>query len=99
MTAESDAVKTIARLMALSARTAPKAVRLDSIKIEILTGKDQEKLANQMIKRGTELKMDFFRINGELVKVSDVTLLIGVEGHIPLGINCGGAGMLPVQRW
>ena len=46
-------------LMALSARTAPKAVGLDSIKIEILTGKDQESLANQMIKLGTELKMDF----------------------------------------
>jgi len=26
------------------------------------------------------------------VKVSDATLLIGVEGHIPLGINCGGCG-------
>jgi len=36
--------------------------------------------------------MDFFCINGEQVKVSDTTLLIGVEGHIPLGINCGGCG-------
>jgi uncharacterized ferredoxin-like protein len=45
-----------------------------------------------MINRGNELKMDFFRINGELVKVSNATLLIGVEGHIPLGINCGGCG-------
>jgi uncharacterized ferredoxin-like protein len=51
MTAESEAVKTVAGLMALSARTAPKAVGLDSIKIEILTGKAQEKLANQMIKQ------------------------------------------------
>ncbi len=92
MTIESEAVKSVAGLMALSARTAPKAVGLDSIKIEILTGKDQEKLANQMIKQGKELKMDFFRINGEQVKVSDATLLIGVEGHIPLGINCGGCG-------
>jgi len=60
MTTESEAVKTVTGLMALSARTAPKAVGLDSIKIEILTGKDQEKLANQMIKQGKELKMDFF---------------------------------------
>jgi len=65
MTAESEAVKSVAGLMALSARTAPKAVGLDSIQIGILTGKDQEKLAQQMIKRGKELKMDFFRINGE----------------------------------
>jgi uncharacterized ferredoxin-like protein len=92
MTVESEAVKSIAGLMALSARTAPKAVGLDSIKIEILTGKDQDTLANQMIKRGKELKIGFFQINGKQVKVSDATLLIGVEGHIPLGINCGGCG-------
>ena len=48
MTVESEAVKSVAGLMALSARTAPKAVGLDSIKIGILTGKDQGKLANQM---------------------------------------------------
>ncbi|PKL69182.1 MAG: hypothetical protein CVV30_06290 [Methanomicrobiales archaeon HGW-Methanomicrobiales-1] len=92
MTGESDAVKTVAGLMALSARTAPKAVGLDSIHIEILTGKEQEKLGNQMIKVGKEIKMDFFWINGEQVKVSDVTLLIGVEGRKGLGINCGGCG-------
>lgn len=92
MTVESDAVKIVAGLMALSARTAPKAVGLDSISIEVLIGMDQEKLANQMIKRGKELKMDFFSINGEQVKVSDATLLIGVKGHVPPGINCGGCG-------
>jgi uncharacterized ferredoxin-like protein len=58
-TVESEAVKTVAGLMALSARTAPKVVKLESIKIEILTGKDLEKHANQMIKRAKELKMDF----------------------------------------
>ena len=44
MTIESDAVKSVAGLMALSARTAPKAVGQDSIRIEVLTGKDQDKL-------------------------------------------------------
>ena len=92
MTIESEAVKSVAGLMALSARTAPKAVGLDSIKIEIVSGKEQERLAKKMVKQGTELKIDFFRINGEQVKVSDATLLIGVEGHTPLGVNCGGCG-------
>ena len=92
MTVESDAVTSVAGLMALSARTAPKAVGLDAIHIEILTGKEQEKLANRMIKLGKEIEMDFFRINGEQVKVSDATLLIGVEGQKVLGINCGGCG-------
>jgi uncharacterized ferredoxin-like protein len=92
MTIESEAVRSVAGLMALSARTAPKAVGLDSIKTVILTGKDQDKLANQMIRQGKSMNIDFFRINGEQVKVSDATLLIGVEGHIPPGINCGGCG-------
>jgi uncharacterized ferredoxin-like protein len=74
MTVESDAVKSVAGLMALEARMAPKAVGLDSIKVEVLTGKDQDKLANQMIKRRKESKIDFFRINCEQVKVSDATL-------------------------
>ena len=39
MTIESEAVKSVAGLMALSARTAPKAVGLDSIHVEVLTGK------------------------------------------------------------
>jgi len=92
MTVESDAVKSVAGLMALSARTAPKAIGQDSIKVEVLRGKDQVKLANQMIKMGKELKIDFFRINGEQVKMSDATLLIGVEGQKVLGANCGGCG-------
>jgi len=92
MTIESDAVKSVAGLMAIAARTAPKAVGLDSIHVEVLTGKEQEKLANQMIKIGKEIKMDFFWINGEQVKVSDATLLIGVEGQKVMGINCGGCG-------
>jgi uncharacterized ferredoxin-like protein len=92
MTVESDAVKSVAGLMALAARTAPKAGGLDSIKVEVLTGKDQDKLANQMNKRGKESKIDFFRINGDQVKVSDTTLLIGVEGQKVLGADCGGCG-------
>jgi hypothetical protein len=36
--------------------------------------------------------MDFFRINGEQIKVSDATFLIGVSGEKSLGLNCGGCG-------
>ena len=45
-----------------------------------------------MIKIGKDMKVDFFRINGEQVKVSDATILIGIEGQKALGINCGGCG-------
>jgi uncharacterized ferredoxin-like protein len=78
--------------MALAARTAPKAVGIDSIQIEVLTGKEQAKLGDEIIRMGTAIGLDFFRINGEKVKESDATILIGVEGRKGLGINCGGCG-------
>ena len=92
MTTESDAVKTVAGLMVLAARNAPKAVGLDSIVCRIVTGKEQEKLAARIDKIGKDLGMEFFSINARQVKGSDATMLIGVEGKKSLGINCGGCG-------
>ena len=92
MTIESDAVESVAGLMALAARTAPKACGIDSIKVEIVTGKEQAKLGDAMIAKGKEIGLDFLRINGEQVKASDATILIGVEGKKTMGINCGGCG-------
>ncbi|MFA5221282.1 MAG: DUF2148 domain-containing protein [Methanoregula sp.] len=92
MSAETEAVKTVAGLMALAARTAPKAVGIDSLTIEIVTGKDLEKIAAKMIQIAEETHMDFFRVNGEQVKVSDALFLVGVSGEKALGLNCGGCG-------
>ena len=92
MSAEAEAVKTVAGLMALAARTAPKAVGIDSIVIEIVTGKNKEKIAVEMIRIGKETGMDFFRVNGEQVAASEALILIGVGGQKPLGLNCGGCG-------
>ena len=92
MSAETEAVKTVAGLMALAARTAPKACGIDSVVIEIVTGKMQEKLAEKMIQIAKETAVVFFRINGEQVKASDATVLIGVSGEKTTGLNCGGCG-------
>ena len=53
--------------MVLSARTASNIVGMDSVKVEVTTDEDQDKLATEMIKQGKDLKIDFFRINGEQV--------------------------------
>ena len=42
--------------------------------------------------------MELLRINGEQVKASDATVLIGVEGQKTLGINCGGCGYVSLCR-
>jgi uncharacterized ferredoxin-like protein len=92
MTIESETVRYVAGLMALAARTAPKAVGLDSIRVEVITGKEQTKLGDRIIAMGADMGMDFFRVNGDQVKKSDATVLIGVEGTKNLGLNCGGCG-------
>jgi len=92
MSAEKEAVKTVAGLMAVAARTAPKACGLDSIEIAVVTGKEQEKLAEKMIQIAKETGMVFFRINGDQVKNSDATVLIGVHGTKTVGLNCGACG-------
>lgn len=92
MSAETEAVKIVASLMALAARTAPKAVGLDSLTIEVVSEKEQEKIASEMARIAKETGMDFFRTNGEQVKASDALVLIGIAGQKPLGLNCGGCG-------
>jgi uncharacterized ferredoxin-like protein len=92
MSAETEAVKTVAGLMALAARTAPKAVGIDSITVEIVTGTVQEKIGEKMIQIAKETGMDFFRANGHQVKNSDATVFIGVSGEKVIGLNCGGCG-------
>ena len=92
MTVETEAVETVARLMVLAARTAPKAIGEDSITCRILTGKEQEKLSRQIELLGKELGLGFFSVNADQVQKSDATVLIGVAGMSPLGLNCRGCG-------
>ena len=80
MSAESDAVKTVAGLMVLAARTAPKAVGQDSVICKVVTGREQEKLADTIDAIGKKLGMDFFSVNAGQVRESDATVLIGVAG-------------------
>ena len=92
MTVETEAVETVAKLMVLAARTAPKAIGQDAIVCRILTGKEQEKLARQIGLMGKEPGLEFFGVNADQVRKSDATVLIGVAGKSALGLNCGGCG-------
>jgi uncharacterized ferredoxin-like protein len=92
MTAESDAVKSVAGLMALAARTAPKAVGIDSIAIEVVTDWELTHLGDEMIRMGEKSGVEFFGINGRQVKESDACVLIGVAGRQALGADCSGCG-------
>jgi len=95
--AEREGVIEVAKLMAIGARTAPKARGLDSIKTLILEGEELEELAKAMEERSQEdpERLWFFKRNADDVRKSMVVLLIGVTGEpkrpeSPL--NCGACG-------
>lgn len=95
--AEREAILEVARLMAVSARTAPKGRGLDSIKTLILHGDDElERLAKAMEeRRENDPSSWFFKRNAEDVRNSTAVLLIGVTGEpkrIEQPLNCGACG-------
>lgn len=96
--AEREAILEVARLMAVSARTAPKGRGLDSIKTLILHGDDElERLAKAMEERHKDNpdRLWFFKRNAEDVRNSTAVLLIGVTGEpkrIEQPLNCGACG-------
>ncbi|NYT06375.1 MAG: hypothetical protein GKC04_08455 [Methanomicrobiales archaeon] len=92
MTAETDAVMTVASLMALSARTAPKSKGSDVITVTIAGPDRCALLADAMQAYGKEHGIGFFLRDAENVLASDACVCIGAQGDETLGLNCGGCG-------
>ncbi len=80
-----------AKLMALTAQTAPKSKGEDDVEIVVVTGEDKEKIAEKMIEMADEREKNFIR-DGESVKKADAVILIGAFGERTLGLNCGACG-------
>ena len=70
--AEDEAILSVAKLMVVAARTAPKARGEDSIKTAIVTGRDKDELANVMEEMGRVR-------DSKNVRESGAVVLIGVE--------------------
>lgn len=87
-----EAVRMVADLMALSARTAPKAVGQDFVIVEILEGEAKNRLGNGMIEYGRKTGKTNFDRDGKNVSDSDVVVLIGLKDAETAGLNCGACG-------
>ena len=87
-----EAINTVAKMMALAARTAPKAVGKDYLEIKIIEGDEVVKLAAEMIRYGEESGRPNYDRDGANVKDSQAVLLLGLKNPIPLGLNCGACG-------
>ncbi len=85
-------MQTVAGLMAVAARTAPKARGEDFVEIKIISGSAISKLGDDMINYGEQNDLPNFDRDGENVKSSDAVILLALKDATPLGLNCGACG-------
>jgi uncharacterized ferredoxin-like protein len=89
---EPDALMTIVSMMALSARTAPKAKGIDSIKTRIILQSGLSSLASRMREIGSANNRPSFLRDAGNVSAAGACLVVGVTGRESLGLNCQGCG-------
>ena len=87
-----DAIKLVADLMALSARTAPKTAGKDFIVTAVITGERLKVLGEEMARYGAEAGKKNFDRDGKNTSDSSAVLLIGLKGAKTAGLNCGACG-------
>ncbi len=87
-----ESMQIVAEMMALAARTAPKAVGRDFVVVEVLQGKDLRRLGSAMIERGLKQGIPGFERDGQNVVDSQAVVLIGIKDAETAGLNCGACG-------
>ena len=87
-----DIMETAAELMAVSARTAPKAAGRDFVDIKVIGGEKIDNLADEMINYGIESGKGNFDRDGENVRNSDQVVLLSLNEADVLGLDCGACG-------
>jgi uncharacterized ferredoxin-like protein len=88
----TKAVMTVADLMSLAARTAPKAKGVDTILVHILTGKEIQAVSNHLAETGERRRIGFFVRDSKNIRACDACVVIGAKGQSVAGINCGACG-------
>lgn len=89
---EAQGLLDVAKLMMVSARTAPKSGGKDDIETMVIYGEDKDKIAAEMNKIGEERNSKGFLRDGKNVRDSEAIILVGVEGTKSFGLDCGGCG-------
>jgi len=89
-----EAIKDVANLMGVAARTAPKSTGKDFVVVKAKAIYEEEiiKLAKEMVSYGEETGKKNFDRDGDNVKNSLAVLLIGLKDAQSLGLNCGACG-------
>ncbi|HOG45092.1 MAG TPA: DUF2148 domain-containing protein [Anaerolineae bacterium] len=85
-------LRMIADLMAVAARTAPKAVGQDFVVIRVVDGEELKALAERMADYGRRSGKKNFDRDGKNVAASGAVVLIGLKDAKTCGLNCGACG-------
>jgi uncharacterized ferredoxin-like protein len=85
-------IHTVADLMAISARTAPKAAGQDFIAIEVIEGAELRQLGEAMTAYGERTGKANFDRDGENVLSSEAIVLIGLKDANVVGLDCAACG-------
>ena len=86
---EKEGIMHVAKLMLVSARTAPKSGGVDDILTAIVSEAEKEQLAIEMESMAEERKIVGFTRDAKNVRGSELVVLIGVRGTKKFGLNCG----------
>jgi uncharacterized ferredoxin-like protein len=90
--AEKDAVLEVAKLMLVSARTAPKSGGIDDVLTLIVCGEKKDAIADKMKRMAEERNLEAFKRDAKSVRDSEAVILIGVKGKKSFGLDCGACG-------
>ncbi len=86
------AMRTVADLMEIAARTAPKTKGQDFVVIKVVEGEDLQKLADLMFELARQTGNADFTRDGKNTQTSEAVVLIGVKDAPAAGLNCGACG-------
>ncbi len=98
-TLEKQGVLEAAKLMLVSARTAPKTGGVDDILLGLVDGDGLESIAKTMDDIGDERSIDGFHRDAKNVRDSDAVVLIGVRGNKKYGLDCGACGYTTCEEF
>ena len=96
---EEKGIMNAARLMLVSARTAPKSGGVDDIFTVIVSEAEKERLGDEMENIGKERQIAAFQRDARNVRDSALVVLIGVKGNKKLGFNCGACGYVSCDEF
>ncbi len=89
---ERQGVLEVAKLMLVSARTAPKSAGIDDLILAVVYGREKDEIAAEMDKIAEERKLTGFKRDSKNLRDSEAALLVGVKGPKSFGLNCGACG-------